>query len=87
MCVCSLFILTTCAVRTAVGVYCGRVGVTYVSQVIKMAAIDADLAGGSYLCNCRVERTSGVGDVSNQPAEWDKLWALTEKCMKDGRFP
>ena len=58
------------------------------AQVIKMAAIDPHVPGGSYLCNCRVERTSGAGDISNQPAEWDKLWALTESCKADSsKFP
>ena len=57
------------------------------AQVIAMAAIDEAVPGGSFLTNCQVERSHGVGDCSNQPAEWDKLWALSEKCAADGRFP
>ena len=57
------------------------------SQVIKMAAIGPAVPGGSYLCNCFVERTSGVDDVSNKPDEWEKLWQLTAKSVADGKFP
>ena len=57
------------------------------AQVIKMAAIDEAVPGGSFLSNCYVERSHGVDDVSNKPDEWEKLWALSEKCAADGRFP
>ena len=57
------------------------------AQIIAMAAIDEAVPGGSFLTNCQVGRTHGVDDCSNQPAEWDKLWALSEKCAADGRFP
>ena len=57
------------------------------AQVIKMASIDADVAGGAFLSNCCVERSAGADDCSNKPDECEKLWALSEACAADGRFP
>ena len=56
------------------------------AQVIKMAAIDPGVAGGSFLTNCCAVPSGGVDDCSNTPAECEKLWELTERCAKDGRF-
>jgi len=56
------------------------------AQVIKMAAVDPAVVGGSFLTNCHVVPSSGQGDVSNKPEEWEKLWALTEKCAADDKY-
>ena len=57
------------------------------AQVIKMASVDKDAPGGSFLSNCYVEQSKGADDCSNKPEEWDKLWALCEKCAADGKYP
>lgn len=57
------------------------------AQVIKMACIDKDVAGGSYLSNCHVKQSEGVNGCSNDPVQWVKLWELCEKCVREARFP
>jgi len=57
------------------------------AQVIKMAAVDESVVGGSYLTNCHVVRSAGKDDCSNKPEEWERVWALTTECMGDGRYP
>ena len=57
------------------------------AQVIKMAAIDPSVPGGSFLTNCTVVPSGGKDGCSNEPAEWEKVWQLTEKCMADGKYP
>lgn len=57
------------------------------AQVIKMACIDEDVPGGSYLSNCYVKPTEGADGCSNNSAEWAKLWKLCEQCVEDDRYP
>lgn len=57
------------------------------AQVIKMACIDQDIPGGSYLSNCLAKPTEGANGCSNDPVQWVKLWELCAECVKKARFP
>ena len=59
------------------------------AMVIKMACIDPDVPGGSYLSNCYVKPSEGANGCSNSPEEWDRLIQTTERSAKEAetRFP
>jgi len=65
------------------------------AQPIKMACVDPDVPGGSYLSNCYVKPAEGKDGCANEPEQWAKLWALCEKCAAEaasgliytGKFP
>lgn len=56
------------------------------AQPIKMACVDPDAVGGSYLSNCYVKPSEGRNGCSNELDEWRKLWELCERCVADDRF-
>eukprot|EP00929_Paragymnodinium_shiwhaense_P053683 TRINITY_DN26893_c0_g1_i1.p1 TRINITY_DN26893_c0_g1~~TRINITY_DN26893_c0_g1_i1.p1 ORF type:complete len:359 (+),score=65.41 TRINITY_DN26893_c0_g1_i1:101-1177(+) len=57
------------------------------AQAVKMACVDPDVPGGSYISNCYVKQTEGAGNCSNSAEEWKKHWALCETCVQDSRYP
>jgi len=57
------------------------------AQVIKMACIDPDIPGGSYLSNCYVKPAEGKKGCANDSTEWSKLWTLCEKCTENNKPP
>ena len=56
---------------------------------IKMACVESELPGGSYISNCYVKASEGKDGASNEPGEWEKLWALCEKSVEEAavRYP
>ena len=57
------------------------------AHAIKMALVDPDVPGGSYLSNCYVKPAEGAGDCANDPALWAQLWEVCEKNLQEARFP
>ncbi|KAJ1475443.1 hypothetical protein T484DRAFT_1828425 [Baffinella frigidus] len=57
------------------------------AHVIKMACVDPNVPGGSYLSNCGVKASEGADGCSNQREVWRALWELLEKCGEDARYP
>lgn len=57
------------------------------AQAIKMAALDDEVPGGSYISNCYVKPSEGKDGCSNDPAIWKKMWELSEACLDMRRFP
>lgn len=59
------------------------------AMVIKMACIDPDVPGGSYLSNCYVKPSEGADGCSNSPEEWQRLIHTTERSVMtaETRFP
>ena len=57
------------------------------AHAIKMALIDPDVPGGSYLSNCCIKPAEGAGGCANDPAQWAQLWEVCEKGLGEGRFP
>ena len=59
------------------------------AHVIKMALVDDEVPGGSYLSNCCIKPAEGAGDGANDPEQWAKLWALCEADLGEieARFP
>lgn len=55
------------------------------AQVVKMACIDEGVRGGSYLSNCEAKPSEGAGGCSNDPREWARLWATSERCAAEAR--
>jgi NAD(P)-dependent dehydrogenase (short-subunit alcohol dehydrogenase family) len=66
--------------------YCITRSPTLGAQVVKMACLDLSLKGGEYLSNCYVKPTEGVDGCSNDEAQWSRLWDMTERHVKEGRF-
>ena len=52
-----------------------------------LACSGSDACVACFLSNCCVEPTAGKDDASNKEEEWERLWSLSEACVKDGRFP
>ena len=57
------------------------------AQVVKMACLDPTISSGSYLSNCRVKATEGFEGCSNDQGQAKKLWELTERQVRENRFP
>ncbi len=57
------------------------------AHAIKMALIDPDVPGGSYLSNCYVKPAEGAGGCANEPGQWSRLWEVCEQNLLEGRFP
>ncbi|CAB9513926.1 Short-chain dehydrogenase TIC 32, chloroplastic [Seminavis robusta] len=57
------------------------------AQVILSACLDPGIPSGSYLSNCRVKASEGFESCSNDEAQAKKLWELTERQIKENRFP
>jgi len=59
------------------------------AHVIKMALVDKDVLGGSYLSNCYVKPAEGVANCANDPKQWKLLWELCQRNAEEAktRFP